>query len=142
LVIFGLIDVVRLVNHDSTPVVINIDGNLYQATQRIADRSPPLRAHNKAQKTATAGTEPFTAGGSCGQRSLINLVDPVVGDAGRQTSLQHPGLMQQLPDTVNRLALVHHELHSIVNHLPQGEKLMLVTAEIVDLLLRHLGGKA
>jgi hypothetical protein len=36
--------------------------------------------------------------------------------------------MQQFPDTVYRLALVHHEFRGVINHLARGEKLMLVAA--------------
>jgi hypothetical protein len=50
--------------------------------------------------------------------------------------------MEQFADSVYRLALVRHELHGFINHLAQRQKLMLVAAEIIDLLLRHFGGRA
>jgi hypothetical protein len=87
LVVVGLIDVVRLVDHDAASVRINIDGNLNQPTQRVADRSPPLRTHYKCQETATAGTEQFAAGGSRGYRGLIDFVNPGVRDASTTTPI-------------------------------------------------------
>ena len=50
--------------------------------------------------------------------------------------------MQQFPDTVYRLAFVNHDLHGVVNHPEQGEKLTLVAADVADLLLRDFRGKA
>ena len=133
---------VWLIDHDPAALVVDLEGDLDQAAQRLADGGAALRACHKGEKAAAARPKQFPAARAGRHRCFVNIVDPAVADATGEAAFQHPGFVQHLAQTVHRLILVEQQVHRLIDHPPHREQLALVARDIADLLLGDIGGKA
>src|SRR5437763_10524269 len=80
---------VWLIDHDPAALVVDLEGDLDQAAQRLADGGAALRACHKGEKAAAARPKQFPAAGARRDRRFVNIVDPAVADATGEAAFQH-----------------------------------------------------
>src|SRR5205814_2810608 len=72
---------VWLIDHDPAALVVDLEGDLDQTAQRLADGGAALRARHKGEKAAAARPKQFPAARAGRNRCFVNIVDPAVADA-------------------------------------------------------------
>ena len=128
--------------NNAAAVAIDIDADLDEIVQSLAQSGAPLRRHKKQEEAAAAGAQQFAADGARRPPGRINLVDRVIRDDWREIPLQLPTFVQELADLGYRTAVVGKDVDSVSDHVVHARQLRLPVPEILDLLLCYICGKA
>jgi len=83
---------------DAASLPIQLDRNPQVIRQRLPHGILVFRRHVEKHKSLGSRAEELPADGPVFQGALVDVINRTVGDAIRQFPLQHPRLMEQMPE--------------------------------------------